>query len=208
MKTIRTMMLAILCAVSLASLARADSISLTLDPTNGALTGPAGSTVGWGFTFTNLGIDFAVITGSDFCVGVITSPCGTSFGTYTDLAGPQFVLVGPSPESSSVAEVFNNSLGTGLGSFLIDPAATGTVTGQIVLSFDLYDLDPNSPGFDPLANTISVGNSLTASASVTVGTQAVSVPEPPAIEFLICVVGVVGAAVWRRRSHTLKPCGP
>src|ERR1700730_4102365 len=173
MKTIRTMMLAILCAVPLASLARADSISLTLDPTNGALTGPAGSTVGWGFTFTNLGSDFAVITSTDFCVGVITSPCGTSFGTYTDLAGPQFVPVGPPPESSSFAEVFNNSLGTGLGSFLIDPAATGTVIGQILLSFDLFNVDPNSLGFDPLVDTISFGNLLTASASVTVGTQAV-----------------------------------
>jgi hypothetical protein len=203
MKTIRTMMVAILCAISFGSLARADSISLTLDPTNGALTGPAGSTVGWGFTFTNLGSDFAVISGSDFCAGVITSPCTNSFGTYTDLTGSQFILVGPSPESSSFAAVFNNSLGTGLGSFLIDPAATGTVIGQIVLSFDLYDLDPNSPGFDPLVNTISVGNSLTASASVTVGTQSVSVPEPPAIEFLICVAGVVRAVIWRRRSQIL-----
>jgi hypothetical protein len=200
MKTIRTMMLAILCAISLSGLARADPISLALDPTDGALTGPAGSTVGWGFTFTNLGSDFAVITGSDFCVGVITSPCGTSFGTYTDLAGPQFLLAGPSPESSSFAEVFNNSLGTGLGSFLIDPAAAATVIGQIVLSFDLYSVDPNSIGFDPLVDTISFGNLLTASASVTVGTQAVAVPEPPAIEFLICVAGVVGAAIWRRRT--------
>lgn len=191
MKTMRTMMLAIFFAVSLAGAARADSVTLTLDPTDGALTGPAGSTVGWGFTFTNLGDNFAVISGSDFCVGVITSPCSTSFGTYTDLAGLQFILAGPSPENNSFAAVFDNSLGTGLGSFLIDPAASGTITGQLLLFFDLYNVDPNSPDFDPLLNTVAVGNSLTAPASVTVGTKTVPVAEPGSLELLVAGLAMV-----------------
>ncbi len=185
MRTIRMMMLAMLCAVSLGGMARADGVTLTLDPTDGALTGPAGSTVGWGFTFTNLSSYFAVISGSDFCVGVITSPCATSFGTYTDLAGLQFIVAGPSPEDSSFTAVFDNSLGTGLGSFLIDPASTGTVLGQIVLFYDLYSVDPNSADFDPTLDTLSVGNTVKAAASITVGTSTVSVPEPGSILLLI-----------------------
>src|ERR1700757_2594148 len=117
MKTIRILMLVALSAIFTCA-AQADSISLTLDPTNGALTGPAGSTVGWGFTLTNTGTDYAVISGSDFCVGVITSPCTNSLGTYTDFSQFQFVLAGP---SQSVTQTFNQTLNTGLGSFLINP---------------------------------------------------------------------------------------
>jgi hypothetical protein len=200
------MLLVIFCAALPASVAWADSVTLTLDPTNGALTGPAGSTVGWGFTLTNTSTDlFAVISGSDFCVGVITSPCSTSFGTYTDLAGLQFIVVGPSPESNSFAAVFDNTLGTGLGSFLIDPGATGTVTGQILLFYDLYNLDPNSPAFDPLANTVSVGNLLTAPASVTVGNPTTSVPEPSSLALVICAAGMIGTLIWRRQTETSGP---
>ncbi|HKW16192.1 MAG TPA: hypothetical protein VJO35_01660 [Terriglobales bacterium] len=203
MKTIRNLMLAVFCVSVLASMVRADSISLTLDPTDGALTGPAGSTVGWGFTFSNSGNDFAVISGSDFCVGVITSPCSTSFGAYTDVAGQQFIVAGPG--SPSFTAVFNNSLGTGLGSFQIDPAATGTVAGQILLFYDLYNVDPNSLYFDPLLDTISVGDLVTAPASVTVGTRTVPMPEPPSTELLIYTAGTIaGAFIWRRRHQKLE----
>ena len=41
----------------------AQSATLTLDPTDGALTGLPGTTVGWGFTFIN-DTDFALITGT------------------------------------------------------------------------------------------------------------------------------------------------
>src|ERR1700676_1748172 len=90
----------------LCSAAWADVPTLTLDPANGALTGMAGSTVGWGFTITNTA-DFLLITSSDFCAGPITSPCVNSLGTYTDfIASSQFVVVGPSPESSTVSQTF------------------------------------------------------------------------------------------------------
>ena len=149
--------------------ARADDISLTLDPVGGALTGPAGSTVGWGFPLANSGSGFAVISGSDFCVGPITSPCSTSFGTYTDFIGQQFIVVG----SSSVTEAFDNNTQTGLGSFFINPASTGTVTGLAVVFYDLFSVDPNSPDFNPISTPSLTG---TFSAPTPLSP---SVPPPP-----------------------------
>jgi hypothetical protein len=188
------MLVAILWMFALSGLARADGApALVLDPLGGAISGAAGTTVGWGFTLTNLGVDFLVVTSSDFCVGAPTSPCSNSLGTYTDFAGPQFIVVGPSPESNSVTQTFDGSLLTGMGSFLINPGATGSVTGEIVLTYDLYNVDPNSPTFDPTVDTVSVGNDLTASASVTVGAQ--TVPEPATVLlFGSGLLALVGAA--------------
>jgi hypothetical protein len=164
MKVLRSLLMVAVAMQALGTIAKADSVTLTLDPANGALTGPAGSIVGWGFTL-NSGSDFAIVSSSDFCVGVISSPCSNSFGTYTDFTLAQFIVSGP----ASVSETFDNTLQTGLGSFLINPGSTGTIVGEIVLTYDLFDVDPNSLNFDPTADAISYGNYATAAASVTVG---------------------------------------
>ena len=66
MKLFRNITMAFMFTMALAGVSRADTVpTLTVTPAN--LVGPAGSTVGWGFTVSNLGSDFAVITGSDFC---------------------------------------------------------------------------------------------------------------------------------------------
>ena len=195
MKTFRSFLIATLLLLAVGVHANATGISLTLNPLGGAISGAAGSTVGWGFTLINLGVDFAVVTGSDFCVGVITSPCANSLGTYTDFAGPQFLVVGPSPESTSITQAFNNGLMTGMGSFLINPATTGSVSGDIVLTYDLYNVDPNSLNFNPLADTVSLGNSLTSAASVTVATA--STPEPGSL--LLLVIGIAGCWLAKKR---------
>jgi hypothetical protein len=194
---------AVVCLAALGSLAKAAPLpTLTLDPVNGAITGAAGSTIGWGFTLTNLGSYYAVVTGSDFCVGVVTSPCGNSIGTYTDFAGPQFLLLGPAPESTSFAQVFDNNLQTGMGSFFINLGATGTLLGDIVLSYDLFSIDPNSMNFDPLTDTFSVGNFLTAAASVTVGTLTVATPEPASL--LLVLIGIAALAISKGRLKTVS----
>ncbi len=184
MKRVRGMAVAILCMFGLCGLAQADT--LTLNPPGGAISGAAGTTVGWGFTLTNV-TNFAVVTSSDFCVGVIASPCSNSLGTYTDFAGPQFIVVGP---SSSVTQAFNNSLLTGMGSFLINPGATGSVLGDVVLTYDLYSVSPNDPSFLP-TDIVSLGNLLTAPASVT------AVPEPGSL--LLLASGLAGCFLTKKK---------
>lgn len=174
--------------------AKADSLpTLALDPTNGALTGSAGTTVGWGFTFTNNGDNYAVISGSDFCTGALTSPCSNSFGTYTDLAGAQFLVVAP---GTSFSQAFNDLLQTGMGSFLINPASTGSILGNIVMTYDLYSTDPNSANFNPDTDSVSFGNYLKASASVAVGT---TVPTPEPATFLLLMSGLAVGLAGRKR---------
>lgn len=165
---------------------RANTI-LTLNPPNGAISGAAGATIGWGFTFTN-DTNYAIITGTEFCASGssplpnICLPPAPDLGTYTDFAGAQFLVVGPFPESPSVTQAFNNSLQTGLGSFSINPGASGTESGIIVLTYDLYSVSPNDPTFS-FADEISGGNYLTAAASVTVANSS-SVPEPGPLPLL------------------------
>src|SRR5262245_2009420 len=88
---------------------------LQLIPASGDIGGAAGAVVGWGFTLTNT-TDFVVVTSSDFV------PSST-LGTYTDFIGPNFIIVGPAPESPVVSQAFNPVALTGIGSFAISAAA-------------------------------------------------------------------------------------
>jgi hypothetical protein len=179
-QAIRCVLVLVVGLAAWAIQARADTISLTLDPANGALTGSAGSTVGWGFTVTNTTGDWLFITASDFCLGAVNSPCTpNAIGTYTDFAGAfQFLVIGPDPESPSLTEAFDPALFIGLGSFALDPAATGSISGAIAVTYDLYNVDPNSMDFDPDADLVSAGNLLLVPASVTVKDSTVTTPEP------------------------------
>jgi hypothetical protein len=175
----------ILAVSMLCSIAWADGApTLTLDPANGAISGAPGATVGWGFTITNTA-DFLVVSSSDFCVGAITSPCSNSLGTYTDFIGPQFQVVGPPPESTSLTQAFDLLAQTGIGSFAINSSALAgdSVTGEIVVTYDLYSVDPNNPNFDPTLDTLSTGDMLTAAASVSVPAST-TVPEPNSLILL------------------------
>jgi hypothetical protein len=190
-----------LVLIALGGLAHADSVpTLTLSPPSGALTGAAGATVGWGFTITNTS-NFLLITSSDFCVGPIASPCSNSLGTFTDfIASDQFVVVGPAPESSSVSQAFSASLFSGIGSFLINNTAHpgDSVLGQIVLTYDLFSVSPNDPNFNPIADTISNGNFLTADASVSVA-GATATPEPGTSLLVSCgLLALLGLGAKKR----------
>jgi hypothetical protein len=186
------------CLISIPA-ARAEAV-LTLDPADGAIGGPAGSTVGWGFTFSN-DTGYALITGSQFCAPTSTMlPDGCvavalNIGTYLDFAGALPNVIGPSPEIPFVSQTFDNSLQTGIGSFSLDPSATGTVSGLLVLSYDLYSDDPNDPNRS-LNDEISADNAVAAPASVTVG----PVTETPEPEYLpLLGAGSLAAVLYRRR---------
>ncbi len=186
-------------ALGISTLARASTLDLTLDPADGSVTSPAGTTTGWGFTLTNDGPDFDVVTGTDFCVGILTSPCSNSFGTYTDFAGLQFLVIGPTPEQTSIAQSFDNTAMTGVGSFSINPASTGNISGYIALTYDVFSVDPNDPSFDPSTDTVSTGNYAEATASVTVGPLTAPTPEPSMA--LILIASVAGMCLLRFRQR-------
>jgi hypothetical protein len=198
----RLALLSTLALLGLGSQANADP-TLTLDPTNGTLTGAPGQTVGWGFTLDN-STDYLLVTGTQFCGGGSTPPfCNAlspNLGTYTDFAGPQFLVVGPTPESPSLSQTYDNTLQTGLGSFAINPTAAlgSSVTGSIELTYDLYSVDPNAPNFNPNADQISVGNFLVTGATVDVASP-VSVPEPGTLPLMAAAMGAFGLVCARNR---------
>lgn len=190
----------ILCAALMFCAASHASAVLSLNPADGALFGASGEVVGWGFTLTNT-TNFLVVDSTDFCPGAPASPCSNPVGTYTDFAGPQFIVAGPAPENTSVTQSFDNVSQQGTGSFTINdglPVGT-TVSGNIVLTYDLFSVDPNDPNFDPGTDTISTGNLLEAPASVTVA------PEPSTF-LLFGASCIVGAAWRRRRVHQSRDC--
>jgi hypothetical protein len=162
---------------------------LTLDPSGGAISGTAGSTIGWGFTITNT-TDYLLVTSSNFVPSTLE-------GTYNDIIGNNFIVVGPAPESTTVSQVFDPVNGTGLGSFTIDPGAIpGTVNGQIDLTYALFSLSPNDPNFDPGADAIILDGQLSADASVTVLSGS-PVPEPGTM--MLFGAGFFGLVVYIKR---------
>ncbi len=164
---------------------------LQLDPLDGAISGLAGSTVGWGFNLSN-DENYLVVTSAAF------EPA-TALGTFTDfISVVDLFVVGPAPNASPVwAQSFDATTQTGIGSFTINAgAAPGNVaSGQIVLTYDLFTRSPLDALFNPDTDTLSNGNLLTANASV-----ATVVPLPAAVWlFGSALVGMVGFA--RRRQE-------
>ncbi|PYR95871.1 MAG: hypothetical protein DMG16_29370 [Acidobacteria bacterium] len=182
----KTLMCGLLAGCLLLTAAWADPI-LTLNPANGVISGLPGTTVGWGFTFTN-DTNYAVITGSQFCASTssplpdICFPLAPNLGTYADFAGAQFLVAGSSPENSVISKTFDDTALTGIVSFDIDPGDSGTASGIIVLTYDLFSVSPNDPAFSS-DDELSSGNYLTAAASVT-AVPVTAVPEPASLSLL------------------------
>jgi hypothetical protein len=202
----RILVMSLVLLAGSASMAFGDSVTLTLIPANGTISGRPGQTVGWGFTLTN-DTDFLLVTSADFCsdVNCFNHPVG---GTFTDfIAQFNFIVVGPPPESSSVSQAFNASLLTGVGSFMISPSAPigEMIPGLIVLTYDLYSVSPNNPNFDPSVDTISNGNVISTSAQVHVS----AVPEPETLLLFLsaCGLGLPMLVLRRRRSAVSKLSG-
>jgi hypothetical protein len=170
--------------------------SLVLIPADGVIAGLPGSAIGWGYTVTNT-TDWLVITSANFEVS-------TPYGTFTDYTQFNFIVVGPAPESESVTQVFNPLELTGVGSFTIAPDAPGgtVITGEIVMTYDLYSVDPNSPSFNPYLDTISTDNPLPAFAEV----QVIASPEPATwIGALTALILLGGYAMFRGPAQNCPP---
>jgi len=188
----RLLLLSAILSILFATTTQAATV-LQLEPMGGAISGLPGSTIGCGFNLSNTE-NYLVVTSAAF-------ESATTLGTFTDfISASNFFVVGPAPNASTVwAQTFNATTQTGIGSFTIDPgAAWGSVaSGQIVLSYDLFSRSPVDALFNPDTDTLSNGNLLTASASVTV------VPLPAAVWlFGSALVGLAGFA-RRRPAYAL-----
>ena len=122
-----------------------DTISIQLDPVDGAVNGLPGASVGWGFTvdWTSKDGDWVSFTSSS--PGYETNPGLLAAGGYTDFiglqGGPDSGLL--SPASSPWTEAFNGA-SQGVGSYRItndlNIAVPGAEdTGQITFNFQVYD---------------------------------------------------------------------
>jgi hypothetical protein len=128
-------------------------------PDNGVVSAVPGESTGWGFTLdfrANPNNLFALITGSDFCVGSETSPCSNTLGSYSDIIGQNFIVLGPSSEAGTITQSFDPTQFTGVGSFLVDGVGN-SLSGSIVVTYNLYatDADANNGG-SPVESNLTV----------------------------------------------------
>ena len=166
--------LATTIAANPASAVTAPTVTLTLNPTNGAITGAPGSTVGWGFTLSTDSF-YVGVTGSEFCTELLHClPPSPSFGTYGDVFPDRIDLLVISPGNPDT-EAFNLGAETGTGGFNIDPGAAGSLSGFIRFDYNFYDCDPVH---DVNCITPVSGGSTSAAASVIVAGSSTATPEP------------------------------
>jgi hypothetical protein len=182
-----------------------DTLSIQLDPVNGALTGAAGGTVGWGFTvdWTSTDGDWISFTGSS--LGSVaqgeTNPGLNE--TYTDFIGQQGGTVDYGLAPGTWMESFDD-ITQGVGAYQItsDPgiAEPGAQdTGQITFDFVIYDGDPLTA--DQIGDDSYSYYGSSTDFSVTVAS---STPEPATFGLLLTGAGILAAAKRRRILHAVR----
>lgn len=183
----RQTLLAIIATVSMLAVpsqALGSTIDFTLIPSNGTVTGPPGSTVGWGYSLTNNSPT------EWFAPTLLNSD---SFVNGAPVALFDFPSVAP---GITLTKVFN--AGTGVGLYELDwdaGAPPGFVnSGYFVLSGGWWDGNPLAGG-NFLFTEPEV--SLPYTATVSGGVQ--GVPEPST--WLLCLGGLVPIAF---RNHLKK----
>jgi hypothetical protein len=141
----------------------ADIADFSLIPNTGNVTGPAGSTVGWGYSLTNESTTDWLVT-----VGVDSG----AFLDSTPLLIFDFPILGP---ETSVSVPYDANIPAGIFALAWDNAAPEgfTNTGDFTLSDQWWDGDPLNGG-----SFIADGLDLTQPYSATVSAASAGVPEP------------------------------
>jgi hypothetical protein len=189
----------VLCANLMAdTLPAGDSLSISLDPLSGAVSGQPGSAVGWGFEvdWTSTNGDWISFTGSS--VGSESNP--SILTIYNDFIGAQGgpVDFAVSPTTSPWIESFDGAA-QGVGSYLISGTAVvgAQDLGRITFNYDVYNGDPMNGG-SPVAQGLSYSGRSTE-FSVLVTAPQTSVPEPPSLALLCAgLLGLVGMSIGTR----------
>ena len=174
---------------------------LTLLP-SGSIGGLPGQQIGWGFSITN-DADYIEITSAQFCLTPVSFPaCAEPMqGLFTDFISQFNSIIVGNPGGTlpdTVSQDFDAILLTGVGSFDIAPGAPfySADFGQIVLTYNVYDADPD--GVDG-ANQLLSDQVLLASAAVFVTDQPVMEPVPEPSSVLLAAGGVLALLASRSR---------
>ena len=161
---------------------------LTLNPSNGVVSGTPGSTVGWGFTLSN-DSGFLIPSLVVFCEGAFNAGCSPTFGTFTDFAAQyQFNVVGP-----TVTETFDNATRQGIGSFTVNSNAPIGVAdaGTIYLVYDTFSCDITDNNCNPTQTAFSQVLSAPASVNIVGG----AVPEPGSAGLFVIGLALLAACL-------------
>ncbi len=164
----------------------ADSITFSLLPSNGNVSGPAGSLEGWGYSITNNST-------ADWYLA--TNLNADSFSDGTPNLIFDFPEVAP---GATVTEAFDALNGIGLYELQWDPSAPlGFVnSGDFTLSGQWYDGDPFNGG-----NHVADAPDSLLPYSATVTDSGGGAPEPSSL--LLLATGVVAIFGWRKiRNRT------
>lgn len=188
-----------------------DTLSITLNPLNGAIDETAGATPGWGFTVNWVATDnYISFTGSS--LGSIAADGNESneslLAGYTDFIGAQSAPDGIALSNGTWTEVFNGSAQTGVGSYQIadDAPPSAEDTGQLTFDFDVYSGDPAEDSGAAYLGSYSYYGSSTA-FSVTVDGQTSETPEPGTTWLLPGALGLIVMAGFRKQRRSRSGAG-
>ena len=164
------------------------------------IAGAPGETIGWGYSITNDTTFYLLVDSSNFC-GVGGDPAftdcttpydppfefGPSYGTYQDYIASNLTIIAP---LSTASESFDSTLMTGVGAYMIDPAAPmGAIDiGNVFVSYQEFNGDPLSGGTQASGDI-----EMSSPASVMV------VPEP--VTLALTGWGLLALGWARRRSR-------
>lgn len=196
---IRNLMGATLAFLMIVAAAKADPITLTLLPANGAASGAPGDTVGWGFSLTNGSVNYLIVANSYFCQAgedPFFGTCTQTLGTYSDFIAMNGVMLAP---NDSWVEAYDGTVMAGVGEYAIDNAAApGAVdAGAISVVYNLFDGDPFVDGVQ-IDGDFEIFNT----ASVTVEDRTSEVPEPSS---MLLLFGAMAGMFLRRRGPRVPP---
>jgi hypothetical protein len=178
-------------------------VLLTVIPAGGAVSGPAGGVVGWGFTLSN-DADYAIVNSA-------TMIGGDSLGKFTDFISANFVVIGPAPlgqpsfSQPSWTQGFDEVAQMGLGSFEIAAGALpgDTVAPTIQVSYDLFSKSPLDPDFNPDSDLLGTNN-VSVDVSISVDAPA-TVPEPTTWMVVGAGLLVGFVCIRRQKRRVIEP---
>jgi len=179
--------------IALTSPLAADSISFSLLPSSGQVSGSPGTVVGWGYTITNN-------SAADWFVSTDLNSDSFLHGALTLLF--DFPELAP---GATVTESFDPAKGIGLFELLWDKSApSGFVNaGDFVLSGQWWDGDPLNGG-DFVADATDTSTPYSAAVKASGGSSAT--PEPPNLALTVCgLLAAVFLSIPRRSQKLTRP---